>query len=227
VNNDYTQERKHELMRLYISEHYHDLQCLAKSVARNQHWEDLLHETVISLLSAKTYPDDIFIREREFLYIYSAMHKLYYQKGTELLKKYVINDTFSKVEPLDEVYDFKNEVIYKCVYDFINQEEKNGKLSYYQANIFRMVYFPEFIKDHLNIKEENYILLNKKSSYRNIQKVTDINYQSVRYTTLEVLEYVKKNMKLENEPIHNLNDKIEFKPRYTKWKNVRYHLIHH
>jgi len=218
INEDnFTDEHSVQLMRYYIETHYIDLQKGAKSITPL--WEELLSETILSLLSAKRFPLDIFKRNKEFVYIWVSMkHKLYsklinfndkfsFIGYDDIKSKYEINseEYTNQIEDEDEPYDFYLEYNYNKIYEFIKSSMNKKEIPFYNAVCFILYYMPEYAKEFINITDEQLKPLKINPTYRAIQKITNINFQSIRLTVLKTLTYVKENLEIIKEPVYKLN----------------------
>jgi len=60
--------------------------------------------------------------------------------------------------------------------------------------MFILKFYQDNILEYMHLGDDDILLLKNKASYRNIQKVTNINYQSIRYTILSTLKIIKENI---------------------------------
>jgi len=195
------------LMRTYIETHYKDLTHMAINITKSNLWEELLSETILSLLTAKRYPVDIFKRNKEFVYIFVSMKFNLYKKKSEFKTKFSYSgydetNIPTQEDQEDELYDFRKEYYYDLIYKFLKQSIKTNKLKLYDAQCFILYFYPEFSKDWIKLTSKQFNKLNKNSSYRTISDITKINFQSIRLTVLKTLKYIKNNLTLINEPIY-------------------------
>lgn len=195
-NKQYTDIETIELMRIYIASNYERIKHAAMSIAGPM-YKDLVQDIVLSLLSSKRFPEDLFIRGREFLYIYGTMKRTYYSKQKPWKPGYFTpTSEFNSVE--DKEY-IENDNLSDKLYEEVFQIVLNLDIPEYDKNCFLLYFYPDKANSFLNLSDAQMKTLmpkENKSSYRSIEKVTGINFQSVRYTTNLVLEKVKKKISL-------------------------------
>lgn len=213
-NKLYTDKQTVELLRNYIDTHYQDLKNSAKSITKSRIWEELLQETILALLYMKRVPEDIFIRGREFLYIYVTMKRIYYRNNSNFKTQHSFQGhteigISKEIQDGATPYDFNKEVIYNNVYTFIQSEVAAQRIALYDSKVFLMYYFPEYAKEYMKLPAKKYKLLQSNSTYRGIQQVTGINFQSIRYTVLQILELVKESFDFDIEPEYDIDAQIE------------------
>ncbi len=164
-------------------------------------------------------PEDIFINGKEFLYIYVAMKQNFFRNKAAFIKKYKIqgydDKQFELTKSIEEncidkheEYDYRKEFLYKAVLKFITEEVKQKRITDYDSKCFLLYFYPEFAKEFIQISDKDFKLLNEKPTYRTIELITGINFQSIRYTVKQVLEIVKKNFKYPLEPITDSSSAI-------------------
>lgn len=195
-------------MREYISNNYKKLQNMAKSIAKEDFWEDLLHETITNLLVSKRFNQSIFDEKREFVFIYGIMKFDLYKKNCAFIKKFryfEISPEYNQKNRSDylpnDQYDFKKEVIFNSIYEYLNMLYSSGAITTYDFKLFIIYFFQDKITKHefkFNKKKEK-ILLEGKNTYRKIGKVTGINYQTVRLSVIKTLKKINKDFNFDRE----------------------------
>lgn len=203
-------------MRSYISENYKSLSNLAKSISRTDFWDELLSESTISILSMKRVPENVVLEGKEFVYIFGIMKRIYHSASVNFKDRFHVQgydpELIPEIEDIEETYDFTKESVYSSVYDYVNQLEEKGTITTYEKNVFILYNFPDRIEQVIKLTpEKRNILKNSKLSYRTISQITGINFQSLRYTNLEVLKIIKSNINKPEEVIEDYSHKITFK----------------
>jgi len=177
-------------MLKYIGERYEDIKNLAEIITRSTKYEadDLLQETILELSKVKKETNDSIISEgKEYLFIYSIMHRQFYMRETSYYKKYKSN--------INHTNEFTEDLLVDKDFNIDDDDEKKIEMikhhledeDWYYQRLFEMYYFP---KNYWEPIEYNY-----KMTFRKLEELIGINFQSIRLAVKAVETRIKNKIK--------------------------------
>lgn len=199
----------------WVKTHILDLTKICKIVG-NGLWEDLLQSSILHIYNIKKIPPSVIYNSKEYQYSYTLIRNLFYTYNGEFIKKNTYNtdveydsdkinlDSYF-IEKKNYIIYYNNEIIntnedelqdivYVIYLDELKRLKENKSITDYDFKIFILKFYQDEIINYMNISDDSIDLLRKKASYRNIQKVININFQSIRYTVLDTLKKIKNNI---------------------------------
>jgi len=176
----------------FIINNYNKLQFLSKLITSNNIMkDDLLQDCVLSIWDMHKCPENIFINKKEMNYLYGILIRTYY--SDKFQNKYKLNDWING-DKIDKDEEEKQTDVYENIYHLLIEMQLKGEIELYDFKIFLLYYYPEYSIYHIRLNEEKYLKLNKKQTYRNIEEITDINFQSIRWTILKLMKKLKQKI---------------------------------
>jgi len=200
----------------WVETHILDLTKICKIVGRNL-WEDLLQSSILHIYNIKKIPPSVIINNKEYQYSYTLIRNLYYTYNGEFIKKNTYNtddiEHESNKKNIETYLDKKKhyhiiyqnqiintdeenlqDIIYLMYFEELKRLKETKEITEYNFKMFILKFYQDEIHNYMNISENNINLLRKKASYRNLEKVININFQSIRYTIMDTLNKIKENI---------------------------------
>jgi len=183
-------EKNLKHMSSYINDNYDNIKAYCLFLTRNKvDADELMGEFTLALLSRKSkFPEKIINEKKEWLYIYVTIRHMFFNKNSNFNKnKYNLSQHLSQVDIIeaelkeDEEYNYEMEEME----EWYNLQMEQKKINWYDGTLFGMFYFPHSFFEIDNIP--------RKMSYRKLQELTAINFQSLRLSIIRVRKYIKQN----------------------------------
>jgi len=203
-------DTKQELLN-YVDENYNKIHKIAVSFVGNYNADDLINESIISIIQRKTPLTDIrnkfvfmfVILKNNAFYKYSSYNKLIEStKYNEEITENSVNDFVS-----DNHKNIKFE-IFKELIKIADNLFKNNIITWYQHKLFNLFYNYEELHDISSLSNKE-INLKRKMSYRRLGEEVGIDFQSIRNSILPVINLVKEELNKQNKTYDSLYTEFE------------------
>lgn len=184
-------------VKQWIYDNQHQMELMARNISKSDKWVDLRSETLLAFSKAKSVPDDIIDNNKYFYYVYGIMRRTYISNSVKFQELYSLrSEDIEEIEDTkeDEVYDPSEDERLQLIYHTLRKLINDKDVKLYDAQCFILYYLPQYSPFWVNISMEDYLDLNKKTSWRKIESITGINYQSLRNSSLLVLNKIKNRI---------------------------------
>ena len=157
---------------------------------------DLVSESVLRLYTYNIN-EEVFKKEILNFYIYRTIQTTFFLSKNNKKEytdfnftlDYVEDDSISEENLIEQ---YKKDTIYPQVFSDVNLLMNSYQITRHDGILFILYYFPKHSKDYIEISNSNYLKLINKQSYRILEEITNIDYQTCRNSVLLVLNKLKK-----------------------------------
>ena len=191
-----SREEKHNQLSDYINNNYDQIIKIARSISKEYDVLDLVSESVLRLYTYNIN-EEVFKKEILNFYIYRTIQTTFFLSKNNKKEytdfnftlDYVEDDSISEENLIEQ---YKKDTIYPQVFSDVNLLMNSYQITRHDGILFILYYFPKHSKDYIEISNSNYLKLINKQSYRILEEITNIDYQTCRNSVLLVLNKLKK-----------------------------------
>ncbi len=173
----------------YIADNYKYLTLCAKNITKDKNKaDDLISCITLQFYDMKNIKglEDAF-KHNINGYIHRAMYYQFISKNSEYNKLYKndYDEYIDNIEINDLIEDYDEE----RYNNILNQVQSNSSLTWYDKQVFELLYSPEKYIDINNMDKKEVDDL-RKMSPRKLSKKTSINYLSLYFTSNKVIKTI-------------------------------------
>ncbi len=179
----------------YLDDNYQKIFNIAKSFVGISNAEDLINESIITIINRKKPLKNV---RNKFVYFFVILkNNAFYKYSTynKLIGNFKYNKELSaNYEPEED--DNSDNIKYSIYEELLSIADKLFKIqeiTWYQHKLFHLYYNNESFENisKLNLSEVN---IKRKLSYRRLQKQVGIDYQSIRNSIVPVTLKIKEHL---------------------------------
>ena len=179
---------KHKLITEYIESSYDQLIKMASKISGGKNVEDIVADATVKIYSANI-PDEVFEKNILNFYFYRTIQTIFYKSIKR--KEYLFQNEWDN--ELEDTTD--NDFTLDYVYPDVLKQVKNMIRTYEITNndgiLFILYYYPNQAHEIIDISHTDYQKLITKQSFRRLEQMTNIKWQTIRYAVKHVLQKIK------------------------------------
>jgi DNA-directed RNA polymerase specialized sigma24 family protein len=193
----------------YLDKNYSKIYSIAKSFVGISNAEDLINESVITIINRKKPMKSI---RNKYVYFFVILKNNAFYKHSQY-NKLIGNFKYNK-EIIETTYDINEEdntnvirfSIYEELLKIADKLFEENIITWYQHKLFHLYYNNERFND-ISELDLNDVNSRRKMSYRRLQDEVGIDYQSIRNSIIPVTTMIKTYLNDRNITYESLFDK--------------------
>jgi len=203
-------KHKQEILT-YIDDNYNKIHKLAVSFVGNYNADDLINESIITIIKRKAPLSDI---RNKFVFLFVVLKNNAFYKYSAYNKLIESTKNHSEITESD-VYNYEQDNhnnikydIFKKLIEIADVMFENKEITWYQHKLFNLFYNYEELHDIKDLTNKE-INKKRKMSYRRLGDEVGIDFQSIRNSLIPVINKIKTKLKDDNLDYSLLYDKFE------------------